>query len=71
RYVLGYSLRPSTHHPWRILFSSLLLLSLSSNTLSTFTTSGAIFRTRSLIPYFMSLSSSTWHLRMQLLSGKL
>ncbi|KAG2134600.1 uncharacterized protein EDB93DRAFT_1172445, partial [Suillus bovinus] len=72
RYCLGYVLWSLAHRPWRTSFSLFLLLSSSSNTLSIFSTSGAIFRTcKSLIPLFMSLWSSTCHLHMQLLSGKL
>ncbi|KAG2126204.1 hypothetical protein DEU56DRAFT_822852 [Suillus clintonianus] len=71
-YGLNYTLWPLVLHHWRKLFSSALLLLLSSSALSIYSTSGAIFGSSgSLFTLCMPLSSSTWRLRMQLLSGKL
>ncbi|KAG1810338.1 uncharacterized protein HD556DRAFT_1319524 [Suillus plorans] len=68
RYTPACSLWPLVHHPWRTLFSLVLLLSLSSNAPSTFLTDGAIFKPRKLVTRLsMSFWSSTSRLRMQLL----
>ncbi|KAG1791241.1 uncharacterized protein HD556DRAFT_1386872 [Suillus plorans] len=63
--------RPLGRQHWRRLCTLVLLLSLFSKTLSIFGASNALHLGRSLFTPFVLLFSSTWHLPMQLPSGKL